>query len=447
MENKNILKKDFLNELDENFKNKNMKVLQNSIVKNGITNTILDNDNLNLAQHIYSENIETGKVANQKQSGRCWIFAALNTFRHKLNREFNLKDFELSQTYVFFYDKLEKSNYFLNAIIETIEEDIDSRIVHHLLTTPQQDGGQWDMLVSLIKKYGVVPKSSMPDPFHSTSSMELNKLLNRKLRKNASILRKDYEENKDRDRLYSLQKEMITEIYNYLSSVLGNPPKTIDFEYYDKDGKFHRELNITPIEFYNKYVGMNLDDYVSIINAPTKDKPYYKTFTVDFLGNVLGGQDVKYLNVPINVMKELVIKQIQNKETIWFGCDVGQFSNSKLGVLDDNTFNYSKSFNIDFEMTKEDTLDYCESLMTHAMVISGVNLIDGKPNRYKVENTWGDEVGNNGYFVMTDTWFDKYVYQVVINKKYMDKELIDKLNQEPIILKPWDPMGSLALSD
>lgn len=301
------------------------------------------------------------------------------------------------------------------------------------------------MLVSLIKKYGVVPKNSMPDPFHSTSSMELNKLLNRKLRKNANILRKDYEENKDKNRLYKLQKEMISEIYLYLTSVLGNPPKVIDFEYYDKDGNFHRNLKITPIDFYNKYVGINLDDYVSVINAPTKDKPYYNTFTVDFLGNVLGGQKVKYLNVPIDVMKQLVINQLKNGETIWFGCDVGQFSNSKLGVLDDNTFNYSKSFNIDFEMTKEDTLDYCESLMTHAMVISGVNLIDDKPNRYKVENTWGNEVGNNGYFVMSDTWFDKYVYQVVINKKYMDEDLIEKLNQEPIILKPWDPMGSLAL--
>ncbi|WP_156299592.1 C1 family peptidase [Streptobacillus canis] len=431
-----------LGEMEKKFKEKNYRVLQNATLRMGITDAVMNNDVFAETIHVFSENIETGKVTSQKSSGRCWIFAALNTLRHKMNKEYNLENFELSQTYTFFWDKLEKSNFFLDAIIKTRSEDIDSRIVHHLLSTPQQDGGQWDMVVSLIQKYGVVPKSAMPEVFHSSNSAMLNKLLNKKLRLNAEIIRNSELDEKG---LYDLKEEMMGEIYNFLCVMLGVPPRTVNFEYYDKDMKFHRDLEISPQDFYNKYINMDLNEYVSVINAPTQDKPFYEMFTVEFLGNVIGGKPVRYLNLPMNEFKELAIRQLSDGETVWFGCDVGQNSHRQLGIMDLNLYEFEKSLGIKFEQSKAANLEYCESLMTHAMVLSGVNIIDGKSTRWKVENSWGEANGKDGYFVMSDEWMDKYTYQIVVNKKYLSKELQNKLKDEPIKLRPWDPMGSLAI--
>ncbi len=290
---KNSISLDKIQNFSKLHSEKNLKFLQNAVQKNGINEATFNTTASTLDQHVYSEDIRTGKVTNQKSSGRCWMFAALNTFRHKLNKDFNLEDFELSQTYTFFWDKLEKSNYFLENIIKTIDEDIDSRIVHFLLATPQQDGGQWDMLVSIIEKYGVVPKSVMPDVFHSTNSARLNDLLNKKLRQTAHVLRTKRENGASIEDLEIIKEKVLEEIYSYLCVTLGEPPKTFDFEYYDKDKKFHRDTNLTPKSYYEKYVGIDLNEYISLINAPTKDKPFHKTFTVDFLGNVVGGKEVK----------------------------------------------------------------------------------------------------------------------------------------------------------
>ena len=429
--------------MKKDFKERKLNVLKNSVLKNGLNASVMNNDVFNNTLHVFSENIETGKVTFQKQSGRCWIFAALNTFRHKMNKEYNLENFELSQSYVFFWDKFEKSNYFLDAIIKTLDEELDSRIVRHLLQTPQQDGGQWDMLVSLIKKYGVVPKQKQGEIFHSSASMVLNNVLNKKLRHSAQILRESYENGMSLDELYALKDKIMSEIYSYLCITLGEPLEKFDFEYYDKDNKFHRDTDLTPIKFFEKYIGIDLDDYVSIINAPTKDKPYYSTFTVDFLGNVVG-REVKYLNLPMDEFKQLAIDQIKSGETVWFGCDVGQISDREKGIMDLDLYEYEKSFGFDILQDKANALDYSESLMTHAMVLSGVNLLDGKSNRWKVENSWGEVPGNKGYFVMSDAWMDRFTYQIVINKKFLTKEQKEMLDKEVIRLKPWDPMGSLA---
>lgn len=436
---------DDIKRYDTDYATKNLKTLQNAVHKNGINNATFNKDAEILNQHLYSVDIKTGKVANQKHSGRCWMFAALNTFRHKLNKEFKLENFELSQTYTFFYDKLEKSNYFLESIIKTLNEDLDSRLVHFLLSTPQQDGGQWDMLASLIEKYGIVPKYAMPEAFHSTNSVRLDDLLNKKLRKSAYEIRQLHDNGKTIDEIREFKDKVLNEVYNFLVVSLGKPPKTFTFEYEDKDGKYHRDENLTPQEFFKKYVNIDLGEYISLINAPTTDKPYHKTFTVDYLGNVVGGRQVKYLNVTMDELKKATISQLQDGVTVWFGCDVGQSSDRQLGIMDLNVFEVNQSFGIDFSMSKEVALDYCESLMTHAMVLSGVNLVNDNSTRWKVENSWGEEPGNKGYFVMSDEWMDKFTYQVVVNKKYLPEELQKLVNDEPIVLKPWDPMGSLAL--
>jgi len=420
------------------------RIVKNAVIKNGIDAVAENRDAIVAMNHVFSDEIETGKVSNQKQSGRCWMFAALNTFHHKMNREFQLKDFELSQNYVNFWDKFEKANYFLESVLETANEPLDGRLVSWILSTPQQDGGQWDMFVSLVKKYGVVPKQAMPETFQSSSSMRLNAILNTKLREDAVKLRNMSSKGGTEEELNKTKEEMLSDIYKILTLSLGEPPRTFNFEYRNKNNTFYRDLAITPQQFYEKYIGLDLDEYVSIINAPTQDKPYGKTYTVQYLGNVVEGNQIKYLNVDMDTMKELAIKQIQDNESVWFGCDVGKLSNKDHGIMDLDLYDYESTLGIEMSMSKAERLDYKGSVMTHAMVLTGVNLVEGKPNRWKVENSWGEKVGNKGYFVMSDKWMDEYTYQIVVNKKHLSDDLKKAWEKDPIELKPWDPMGSLA---
>ena len=390
----------------------------------------------------FSIEIESGKITNQQHSGRCWLFATLNTLRFAVMKKLNLETFELSQNYQMFWDKLEKANYFLESILQTRNEETDSRLIAHLIASPMQDGGQWDMACALVDKYGVVPKNIMPETYHSANTRDMDMLLTLKLREDAIELRSSAEST---DKLQTRKEEMLGEIYSMLCICLGEPPKSFDFEYRDKNKEFHRDRGLTPRSFYEKYVGRVLDDYVSVINAPSEDKPYGRTFTVAYLGNVVGGRAVKYLNLPSDELKKLAIAQMQDGEPVWFGCDVGKFLNRERGLMALNNFDYNGTLGVKFGMNKAQRLDYGTSQMTHAMVFLGVNLDEnGKPNRWKVENSWGDKSGQDGYYIMSDAWFDEYNYQVVVNKKHMTPEQIKAFAQEPIVLKPWDPMGSLA---
>ena len=412
--------------------NNKQNALQRGVVKNGITasaETIQGHVN-NVP--VFSVDVTTGKVSNQKQSGRCWMFAALNTFRHKMLNAFNLKDFELSQNHTFFWDKYEKANYFYENVLATAQEPLSSRKVAFLLQTPQQDGGQWDMIVSIFQKYGVVPKAVMPESSNSSNSRDLNNYLNKKLRKDAGTLRQLVADGQSEAAIQEAKEGMLQEIYNFLATSLGTPPETFDFEYRDEEKNYHIDRGLTPQTFYDKYVGVDLDDYVSIINAPTADKPYNKSYTVEMLGNVVGGKEVKYLNVDMETFKKLAIAQLEQGESVWFGCDVGQSSTRDSGIMALDAYDMNDLFDIDFTMTKAQRLDYGESLMTHAMVLTGVDIVDGKSTKWKVENSWGEKVGTNGFFVMSDEWMDEYTYQIVV------------FEAEPQVLAPWDPMGALA---
>ena len=254
------------------------------------------------SRHSYSISLEQGEITNQKQSGRCWMFAALNTFRFEVMKNLNLKTFELSQNYTLFYDKLEKSNYFLESILETLDEPTQGRLISFLLSAPLGDGGQWDMLCNLVRKYGVVPKEAMPETVASSATREMTAALTRKLREDACRLRKAYADGSTLDELRKKKEAMMEEIYRILCICLGEPPKTFDLEVTDKDDKFIRDTNLTGTAFFEKYVGLNLDDYVSLINAPTADKPYHRSYSVKFLGNVKEGCPVRYLNLPIDAL-------------------------------------------------------------------------------------------------------------------------------------------------
>ncbi|MFD1472528.1 C1 family peptidase [Companilactobacillus mishanensis] len=422
--------------------------IKNAVTNNGIYKSSETLDSKIAMDPTFSVELETGSVSDQKQSGLCWVFAALNTMRHPLQDKFKIKGFELSEAYMLFWDKLEKSNFFYENVINTAALPVGDRKVDFLMTTPQQDGGQWDMIMALVQKYGVVPKSVMPDTASRTNSSELNTVLNTKLRKNAITLRKLVSDGESDEDIQRQKDEMLSEIYKILVYTVGEPPTKFSWAYRDDDKKYHKESGITPQEFFKKYVGWDLDNYISTINAPTDDKPYNHVYTVELLGNVVGGRQVRHLNLDINDFKSLAVKQLQSGEAVWFGSDVGQSSDRKLGIMDTNIYDLEGLFNTDLAMTKAQRLDYIESMMTHAMVITGVDLDDnGKPTKWKVENSWGEKVGKKGYFVMSDSWFDEYVYQLVINKKNLSdslKSTFETESKDPKVLAPWDPMGALA---
>ena len=419
--------------------------LENAISHNGLLVSLEKRSSAVENTPVFSIDLTKDKVSNQKASGRCWMFAALNTFRHKMISDFQLEDFELSQAHTFFWDKYEKSNWFLEQILATADLELTSRKVKFLLDTPQQDGGQWDMVVSLFEKYGVVPKAIYPESVSSSNSRELNQILNKLLRQDAQILRELVKDGVDPSTLQVKKEELLQEIFNFLAMNLGLPPRRFDFSYRDKENHFHSENNLTPQEFYRKYVDLHLDDYVSIINAPTADKPYGRSYTVEMLGNVVGSKPVRYLNVEMDRLKELAIAQMQAGETVWFGSDVGQSSNRKAGIMDEGIYDFTSSMDLHLTQDKAGRLDYSESLMTHAMVLTGVDLDeDGRSKKWKVENSWGDKVGNKGYFVASDAWMDQYTYQIVVRKEFLSAEELVAYEAEPIVLAPWDPMGALA---
>jgi bleomycin hydrolase len=428
-------------------KRENSEIIANAVIKNGINDTALNNKSVKNMHYDFSEEIDVGKVTNQEKSGRCWMFAALNNIRYSISKDLNIKDhdFELSQSYTMFWDKLEKANYFLENIISTVELDLDSRRVMWLLNEPTNDGGQWDMFTALIEKYGIVPKYVMPETYHSSNSPYMNKILSLKLRDLAKILRNDFKLGADKESLREEKEAMLAEIYSILAYFLGEPPQKFDFEYKDKDGEFYRDSGLTPKEFYNQYSKVKMADYVSIINAPTKDKPFDQTYTVEFLGNVKEGQQIHYLNLPIEKLIDYSTIHLKDGEPVWFGCDVGQWSNRDLGIMDTNLFNYESVLDTNFSLDKGERLQYGESILTHAMVFTGVNLDDqNQAERWKVQNSWGEKVGDEGFFIMSNDWFKEFNYEVVIHKKYLSDEDLKSYQKDPVILKPWDPMGSLA---
>ncbi len=393
--------------------------------------------------HTYSDHLRENKSVSQNSTGRCWMFAALNTFRNAAIESMNLgDDFELSQSYTMFWDKLEKANYFLTSIIATVDESVGDRLLAWLVQSPVDDAGQWDMLVNLVRKYGVVPKSVMPETQSSSASAEMNFHLTNKLREFACRLRSS---GASEDGMRAMVPAMLEEIYRMLCIHLGEPPTEFSWQWRDKDKEFHREGATTPQAFYEKHVGIDLGDMVCLIHCPQDAKQMNAVYTIKYLGNVVGGDIVRYVNVDLDVMKQAAIAQIKAGSSVWFGCDVGKHFDRGLGVMDLDLFDYDLVYGAAPGMTKAERLDYGQSVMTHAMVFTGVDLDDdGAPRKWRVENSWGEKGGDKGFMLMTDAWFDEYNYEVVVRKEFVPDEILALLDEEPIGLEPWDPMGALA---
>ena len=421
--------------------NRAYRITQNAVTKVGILDVALDRDVVTGTDHSVSHLIDDWKVTNQKKSGRCWLFAGLNLLRVGAMSAMNVKDFEFSQNHIMFWDKLERANYYLNAIVETRDREVDDRTVAHLLGSVADDGGQWNMFVSLVGKHGLVPQSVMPETQSSSETARMNGILRKVLREGAMTLR---ELDGGDDVLDKARTEILGVVHRILSVHLGTPPERFDWQWTDKDRNFHRDGMLTPLEFAARYTTLPIEEYTCLVHDPRATSPYGRTFTVDYLGNVVGGAAVTYLNVEMELLKRLAQEQLVGGEPVWFGCDVGQQMSLDLGLWDAALYDYGSIYDHEFAMGKADRLVYRESLMTHAMLFTGVDVIDGVPRRWRVENSWGDEKGVKGYWTMNDSWFDEYVFEIAVPRRLLPPELAERLDDDPIVLPAWDPMGSLA---
>jgi len=415
----------------------------NAVTQNGVAAVALSRSELDRMNFTFSNLIESPEATNQERSGRCWLFSGLSLLSLEAMKKLNVETFELSEIYQMFWDKLEKANYFMENIIETLDEPLDGRVMNLLLADPLSDGGQWNMFINLVSKYGVIPKTFMPETANSNNSDAMNTLLTSMLRGYAKELRSM--KGASVVELREKKEGLLGEFYRMLCIHLGTPPTEFYWEWRDKDKKFHRRGKMTPLSFFDEYIGLDLDNMVSLINAPTQDKPFNKMYTVKFLGNTVGGRDSMYLNVELPAMKAAVVSMIKDGHAVWFGCDVGKMLQTEKGAMDLNIYDYESIFGTKPILNKAERLEYGDSEMTHAMVITGVDLDEeGKPRKWRIENSWGAQIGDKGYMYMMDEWFDEYLFEAVVRKEYLGDDLKKILESKPVVLPPWDPMGKLA---
>ena len=419
----------------------------NKVAQNAVTNVQLPDLTLdrNLVQNMdssFSTKLDDWKVTAQMKSGRCWLFATLNLFRVGAMKKMNLKNFEFSQAHIHFWDKFERANHLLEAIIETADRPVDDRTIHFLLSDPIGDGGQWNMAMNLIRKHGLVPKSAFPESNTSSATRWMNTELKNILRSSACEIRAILEGGGTEDEAREHKEKRIADVWKMLCIHLGTPPKTFDWQWRDKDDKFHRKGRMTPQQFAAEYVDIEWEDYVCIVNAPRNE--YYRTYTIDFLQNVAGGPPVVYLNVPSKEMKAVTQRLLEDGMPVWMGCDVGKEMDRKKGLWDADLFDVEGLYGVEYGMDKADRLRHSQTMMTHAMLFTGVDVVNGRARRWRVENSWGGETGQKGYYTMNDSWYDEYMFEIAAPTSYLNEKMVAGLETEPVVLPAWDPMGSLA---
>lgn len=431
----------------ENSFNKNPDYLlrKASVTNNGIKNSCVDKELLRQLKFTFSIDIDAGNITNQKRSGRCWMFSGLNVIRTILFKKLNVKSIELSQAYLQFYDKLEKSNYFLEKALEFANEDIKSRNNVFLLDSTMGDGGHFVMFTNLVKKYGVVPKTEMPDLQVNADTAELNEVLTNYLAQGMMELRTMKNKGKSDKEIYKVKQNYLSDIYRILTISLGSPVKEFEFEYTDKNGKYVKLNKMTPKEFYENYIQDDLDDYIPLCHAPILGQENYKKYTCDIVNNCIDGNPIYFFNVTLSEMKRACLNSLKDNRPVWFGSDVSTQSLRKEGILADDVLMIKQLFDIDYHLNKKERLTYRASFCNHAMTFTGVNLDDKKkPNRWKVENSWGKEPGENGFFVMSDHWFDEYVYEVFVHRKYVSEALLKKYDEAEIVkTDPFDTIWAM----
>ncbi len=413
------------------------KAVKNALASNSIAALAVNSENLAMCDTHFSHRVTTRGITNQKSSGRCWLFTGLNVLRAKMIREYDLPEFEFSQNYCSFYDLLEKSNLFLQAVIDTRDAGLDDRKVDWLMKNPIGDGGQFTGVSNLIMKYGVVPKSAMPETYQSDNTIGMTSILKQKLREYALELRA-----MQPAKIQERKTEMLTEIYRILVECLGVPPTEFEWTYYDKSGNEVTRRTYTPKSFYDEFIGEDLErNYVMIMNDPSRE--YGKVYEIEYDRHVYDGENWLYVNLPIERIKEIAIASIKDNTAMYFSCDVGKFMDRAKGTLDLKNFDYESLFATSFPMDKRERIQTFASGSSHAMTLIAVDLNEAEdPVKWMVENSWGASSGYQGCLIMTDEWFDEYMFRLVAERKYVPEDVLKMLDQKPTLLPAWDPMFS-----
>ncbi len=411
------------------------RAVRNALASTSIATLAINAENLAMCDTHFSHRVPTVGITNQKSSGRCWLFTGLNVLRAQMIREHDLPAFEFSQNYCSFFDLLEKSNLFLQGIIDTRDRPLDDRTVEWLLKHPVSDGGQFTGVSNLVMKYGVVPKSAMPETFQSENTAQMARILSLKLREYALALRAEKPA-----RTAARKEAMLTEIYRILVSCLGEPPTEFEWTRYDKSGRKVSTARYTPKSFYDTFVGAQLEsNYVMLMNDPSR--PYYKVYEIEFDRHVYDGENWLYVNLPIERLKEIAAASIKAGTAMYFSCDVGKFLDRASGRLDPANFDYESLFGTSFPMDKKARIETFASGSSHAMTLIAVDLDEAeRPRKWMVENSWGAASGWQGNLIMTDEWFDEYMFRIVAERRFVPADILKLLDEKPVLLPPWDPM-------
>lgn len=427
-------------------------VAMNAVTQVGIDEVAHNYNRSRLLQHRFSVSIDNGTVTSQAHSGRCWLFSSLNVARFVARKALNIDgestanpmgDFELSQNYAMYYDKLERVNYFLRDVAALVRagEPVDSQLMRFLMGDVMGDGGQWIMAMNIYKKYGAVPKQYYPETASSQNTSQMNDQLRRLLHQATAHMVANP------DGIDEIIDRTLEAGHRILTIHLGTPPTSFDWEWTDKDGVFHRDGRITPQEFWKRYVNAGLEDYVCLVDDPRPEHPKGRKIGIEHLGNVAGGDPTEYLNVPVEVMKDCARRLMSEQGLpVWFGADCHPMMDRKAGQWATDLFEYGRVYGVDFDMDKEQRVRFGDSAQNHAMAFVGVDVADDgrTTNRWRVENSWGGDIANKGYFTMSDDWFSQYVYEVAVPKSMLSEEYRQAFDQEAILLPAWDPMGALA---
>ncbi len=419
------------------------RVIENAIAGVGIDKAALNPAAVKGHTFIFSDETEQGKPTDQKKSGRCWYYAALNTLRQITMEKLNVESFEFSQTHLYFYDKLEKANTYLEEIIRTADRELLDREVQLIMNHTVYDGGYWEYFAPLALKYGLVPKSEGPETFHSGNSYMFTKQMDLRLRQTAMRIRDAKAAGKDNKALRQLKDKALEDVYNIAVKALGHPVTEFSYSYRDKDKKFHRLETMTPVEFMERYIGREeIEKRIPICADPRSDKPTGRWIKHKGWCSVYDAPPAGGYNLPLDVFADVVLKQVLDGVPVWFACDVGKDIDRKLGILDEKLFDYETILPEVGDFDKEARFLSGYSAPTHAMNITGVDLDeDGKPRYWKVENSWGEDMGEKGTFSMSHAWFLMYTYEAIVDKKYIPEDWREGLDAEPFYVKPWERLA------
>lgn len=416
------------------------KALDNAVAANDIKVLALNNETMAQFDTEFSNKVNSKGVTNQRGSGRCWLFSGLNVLRANMIAKYNLGAMEFSENYCFFYDQLEKSNLFLQAVIDNGKKPMDDRTVDWLFHNPLSDGGTFCGVADVVSKYGLGPSTVMPETFSSNSTGTYSMLLKTKLREYGLTLRKMIADGKSDKQVVAKKVEMLGVVYKMLVRCFGVPPQKFSYTLRNAAGKVISTKEYTPKSFYDEHIGIDLtDNYFMFMNDPSRD--YYKTYEIDLDRHAYDGHNWVFLNVPMQDIKDMAISSIKDSTMMYMSCDVGKCNDSKRGYSDPDVYNYGEIFGVDFPMDKKERISTFASASTHAMTLMAVDIDEqGKTKKWMVENSWGPSSGFKGHIIMTDKWLDEYLFRLVVAKKYVPARLADMMKQKPILLPAWDPL-------